>query len=108
MSVININNENFQEEVANSDKIVIIDFYADWCGPCKIMGPIFEEVSKLYNNLKFVKVSVDENQEISEKYGVQGIPAFLILKKGEVLDRIVGASSKEDFKEKIDSILNKN
>ncbi|MFW6311934.1 MAG: thioredoxin [Nanoarchaeota archaeon] len=103
MTVINVDSAKW-EEVVDGEK-VIVDFYADWCGPCKMMAPIFEELSEEYEDLKFVKLDTQNNQELSQKYGIQGIPALLVLEDGEEVDRIVGFNSKEALKNKIDSIL---
>ena len=105
-TVIKITGENFEKEIVASDIPVIIDFYADWCGPCKMMGPVFEEVSAGYaGKLKFVKLSVEENPRVAGQFGVQGIPCLIILNNGEEAGRIVGFVQKEELKQKIDDIL---
>lgn len=104
--MLNIDKNNFEKEVKKSDLPVIMDFWAPWCGPCKMMGPVFEELSKEYGSkLKFGKVNTDEDQELAGKFGIQGIPCLIIMKKGEEIDRIVGFASKENLKSKIDEIL---
>ncbi|MBW6462542.1 MAG: thioredoxin [DPANN group archaeon] len=106
MALIKINRDNFENEVINSDKPVIIDFWAEWCGPCRILGPTFEKLAGVYaNTLKFGKLNVDENQNISGKYSVQGIPSMLVFNKGVEVGRIVGALPESLLKEKIDEIL---
>ncbi|MGM5484835.1 MAG: thioredoxin [Nanobdellota archaeon] len=106
MTVVHLNKENFDKEVKQSDLPVIVDFWADWCGPCKIMGPVFEEASKDYEGkLKFAKVNTEENQQLAADNGVMSIPTMVIYKKGEEADRIVGAMSKDDFKKEIDKRL---
>ena len=106
MAVVNINKDNFSKEVEQSDLPVIIDFWAEWCGPCKMMGPVFEELSDDYKGkLKFAKVNVDENPELAGKFEVQGIPSLVVVKAGSEIDRIVGFAQKDALKEKIDSLL---
>jgi len=104
--VLKIDSENFEKEVLRSDMPVIVDFWAEWCGPCKILGPIFEKISEEYNGrLKFVKMNVDENQDISGKFSIQGIPSMIIFNKGEEAERLVGALPETLLKEKIDTAL---
>ncbi|MCF7866569.1 thioredoxin [Candidatus Woesearchaeota archaeon] len=100
--------ENFKEEVLQSETPVIIDFYADWCGPCKMMGPVFEELSKEYEGkLKFLKLDTETEQEIAGQFQIRGIPSISIIKGSEEIDRIVGFNPKEALKQKIDTILAK-
>lgn len=95
--------ENFEKEVLKSDIPVLIDFYADWCGPCKMMAPVIEELSTEYeNSIKVGKLNVDEAPETSRKYKVMSIPTLLVVKNGEVVDTIVGAVSKAKVTEKLD------
>jgi thioredoxin 1 len=108
IKMIEITTKNLDKEIIKSKNTAIIDFWAEWCMPCKMMTPIFEELSKFYGaRLKFAKVNTEENQEIATQFGISGIPTLLIFNKGEVIDRIVGFTSKEELKEKIDSILSK-
>lgn len=100
MSVLKITSENYKEEVLESDKKVLIDFYADWCGPCRMMSPIIEEISEeLENNIKVGKVNVDENQELAMKYEVMSIPTLVIIDNGQVIKSFVGVRDKNEIKE---------
>ncbi len=104
--VLKIDNENFEKEVLKSDMPVIVDFWAEWCGPCKILGPTFEKISEEYEGrLKFAKANVDENRDIAGKFSIQGIPSMLIFNKGEEAERLVGALPETLLKEKIDKAL---
>jgi len=103
-----ITKENFDKEVKQAETPVIVDFWASWCGPCMVMGPVFEELSKEYEGkLKFAKLNVEQNQEMAVQFGVRGIPCLIIFNKGEEVDRIVGSMEKEALKEKIEAILEK-
>jgi len=104
MVAMHINNDNFEKEVVNSKGIVLVDFYAEWCGPCKMVGPIIDELSGTNKDVKFVKVNVDENQETASKYSVFSIPTFLIFKDGKVKSQFVGAQSKENILSEIDKV----
>ena len=106
--MLEINNKNIEKEIIKNTNPSILDFWAEWCMPCKMLAPIFEELKDFYGTrLKFAKVDTEENQEIATQFGISGIPTLLIFNKGEVIDRIVGFTSKEELKEKIDSILSK-
>lgn len=87
----------------NTKPVVIIDFWASWCGPCRAMAPTFEELSKEMPEILFAKVNVDDNQEIAVKYGIMGIPCFLIFKNGKEADRIVGVTQKAVMKAKLEA-----
>lgn len=98
MDIINLNGGNFEEEVLNSGKTVLIDFWASWCGPCKMMSPVVDEIAKeASDNLKVCKVNVDEEQTLALKYNVMSIPTFIVIKDGEEIGRTVGVQEKEEI-----------
>lgn len=104
--IVTITNDNFDEEVIKSDKPVLIDFWAVWCGPCKMIHPIVEELAKDYEGkLKVAKCDVDSNQQIALNYGVRSIPTLIIFKDGEVVDQIIGAVPKQNIASKLDPII---
>ena len=105
MKPITITDDNFESEVINSELPVLIDFWAAWCGPCKMIAPIVEELAGEYDGkFKIGKLDVDENQQTAIKYGVRSIPTVLIIKNGEVKDTIIGAVPKNVFLEKMNGI----
>lgn len=97
MSVIKINKENFKNEVVNSDKPVLLDFYADWCGPCRMVGPIVAEIADERNDIKVGKINVDEQSELAAQFGVMSIPTLVVIKDGKVVNKAVGARTKDDI-----------
>lgn len=97
MSLIKVNNENFEEEVLKSTKKVLIDFNADWCGPCRMLGPIIEELSEEKENIKFVSINIDENEELAMNYQVSSIPCIVLIENGKEIDRRVGLLPKEEL-----------
>ena len=99
MAVIKVDTDKFDEIVLKSDKKVLVDFYADWCGPCKMVAPIVEELAEENPDYLIVKVNVDEEPSLSMMYGVMSIPTLLVLKEGKILNRLVGARPKEYLKE---------
>ena len=98
MSVIKISENEFEEKVKNSEKKVLVDCYADWCGPCKMLAPVIEELSEEVPDCEFYKLNVDESGEIAEKYGIMSIPTLLIFKSNELIDTLVGFRTKEELK----------
>lgn len=97
MSVIKISKENFQNEVINSDKPVLLDFYADWCGPCRMVGPIVAEIAEERSDIKVGKINVDEQPELASQFGVMSIPMLAVIKNGKVVSSDVGAKPKEQI-----------
>jgi thioredoxin 1 len=93
-------------EVLQTDKLVVIDFWAEWCGPCKMVGPIIEQISEEYKDKVVVgKLDVDNNDDTTSKYGIRNIPTILFIKIGEVVDKVVGAGAKSLFTDKIDKLI---
>ena len=98
--------DNFQVEVLDSDKLSMIDFWAEWCGPCRAIGPVVEELSKEFEGRGNIgKVNVDHNPQLSMNYGITSIPAILFIKNGQVVDKLVGAQPKHSFIKRIESHL---
>lgn len=105
--MVNIfNEENFENEVINSEKTTIVDFYADWCGPCKMMSPVIDEIAnEVSENVKVCKLNVDEAQDIAIQYNVMSIPTLVIIKDGNVVDTLVGLRAKSEVLESINNAL---
>ena len=99
-----INGEEFKN-IRNNGKIVV-DFYADWCGPCKMLSPILEEVSEDHQDIKFVKINVDENEELAAEFGIMSIPAVFMLKDGNIVNKFLGAQSKKVVEEQVEKAFN--
>lgn len=99
MSVINITNDNFQKEILESDRPVLVDFWASWCGPCRMVGPVIEELSEEREDIKVCKVNVDEEQSLAQEFQIMSIPTLMVVKEGKVENRSVGVKSKEQILE---------
>ena len=94
MSAIQITKENFQEEVLNSDKPVLLDFWASWCGPCRMVGPALEEIAEERPDIKVGKINVDEEPELARRFGIMSIPTLMVIKDGEIVNQSRGARPK--------------
>ena len=99
MSVISINKNNYEKEVLNSDKKVLLDFYADGCGPCRMVAPVVDEIAKEHPEYKIGKVNVDEQPELASSFGVMSIPSIFVLEGGKVIKKALGARSKTELLE---------
>lgn len=100
-----LNNDNFNKEVLESDKLVLVDFWATWCGPCQMIAPVVEQIAKEHSDkLKVGKVNVDDNQELAIKYGVMSIPTLMFFKGGNLVNTVVGFHSKSELEEIINSL----
>lgn len=101
MAVLHVTKNDFQEEVLNAKGVVLVDFFASWCGPCKMLSPIIEELANEMTDVKFVKIDVDEQNELASKYGVMSIPTMLVFKDGHIINNAVGFRSKEDIQKMV-------
>ena len=103
---LEITDSNFEETVLKSDKPVMVDFWAAWCGPCRMVGPIIDELSEEYDGKAIIgKIDIDSNQQYAAQFGVRNIPTVLVFNDGELVDRKVGVSSKNDYAEAIDKLI---
>lgn len=97
MSAININKNNFHEEVINSDKPVLLDFWAPWCGPCRMVVPLVEEIARERSDIKVGKINVDEQQELASQFQIMSIPTLMVIKNGKVVNQAMGARPKQQI-----------
>lgn len=105
MSVLKITSENYETEVLNSDKLVLIDFYADWCGPCRMMSSVIDEIAEeMSGKIKVGKINVDENQDLAMEYGIMSIPTIVMIKDGKAVKNLVGVRDKNEIKDTLKDI----
>lgn len=97
MAIIQLTSDNFEAEVLNSDKPVLVDFYADWCGPCKMMAPVVDQIAEENDDIKVGKINVDDEQDLAAKYGVMSIPTIGFFKGGDIVEKSVGAKPKSEL-----------
>lgn len=103
---LEITDSNFDQEVMQNDKVTLIDFWATWCGPCRMIGPVIEELAEEYEGKATIgKVNVDENNQVSAQFGIRSIPTLLFIKNGEVVDKQVGVAPKSVLQEKLDALI---
>lgn len=102
MAVVTITTENFAQEVLHSDKPVLLDFWASWCGPCRMLSPIVDEVAEERTDVKVGKVNVDEQPELAQAFGIASIPTLLVIRDGHTVNRAVGVRSKEEILQMLD------
>ena len=106
MSEKELDSGNFNEEINNTEKLVLVDFYATWCGPCKMLAPVVSEIAEQYKDkLEVYKVNIDENQELALKYDIMSIPTLMFFKNGEVVNTSVGFRSKSELKDTINNLV---
>ncbi len=105
MSTHHVTDNNFEEEVLKASGPVVVDFWAEWCGPCKALSPLVDELAAEKSNVKVVKVNIDEAPQTPSKYGIRGIPTVMVFKDGEVVDTRVGGMSKQQLTDWVDSVV---
>ena len=104
-NIVTLNSGNFSDEVLKSSEPVLVDFWAEWCGPCKMIAPVLDELASEYDGrIKIGKVNIDEDQALATQYGVRAIPTLLIFKDGQVAEQLVGMRSKRDLKSSLDKV----
>jgi thioredoxin 1 len=107
-NVLQVSSSNWDSEVLKSEKPVFVDFWAEWCGPCRMVGPVVEQIAQTHSDkIKVVKLNVDENQDIAMKYGIQSIPSLMVFNKGKEVNRTVGAAPKDTYLKFINDSLSK-
>ena len=105
-SPIDVTEQTFDEEVLTSDEVVVVDFWAEWCGPCKMIAPVVEELAEEYDGkIKFAKIDIDSNPNIASRYGIRGIPNLTIFDKGEVVGQLIGVQPKASIKKRLDETI---
>lgn len=107
MAIVHVTSENYEKEVLQSDKPVLIDFWASWCGPCQMLGPVIEEVSEEVTDVKFVKVSTEEAPELAEKFSIMYIPTLVLMENGTVVNKSTGFLQKEQILELLNTKIKK-
>jgi len=105
MTVAQVNKDSFKTDVLDQKGVVFVDFFAEWCGPCKMTGPIIDQLAEEIKNVKFVKVNVDENPELTSQYQVFSIPTFVIFKDGKIVSQFVGVHGKDGFLQEINKAV---
>ena len=97
MKVLHVNKDNFHNEVLNSEKPVLLDFFASWCGPCRMVGPILDEIAQEREDIKVCKVDIDEQPELASRYRIMSVPTLMVLKDGNIVDQSIGAKPKHQI-----------
>ncbi|MDE3056727.1 MAG: thioredoxin [Bacteroidota bacterium] len=106
MKPIHINNASFEHEVVQSTRLTIVDFWATWCGPCRAIAPVLDEIASRYESVKVAKLNVDENSETAERFSVISIPTLIFFRDGQIVDRLVGAVPRSQLETRINRLLN--